>query len=295
MADLIQPFIDELARNRGSALDEPLVAIVNDAIAALQQIQAAIAGGGPFLPLAGGTMAGPIALPNASAAAPALAFQHGGFFDDTANLGVGFSNLGAQTGWLSSGGITVQKMGGGGANITVQSEGTSTLITIRNSNDPNGSQQSARKARGTIAAPLVVQNLDILAQSVFSGWDGVSAFQIAASYQVRTIEPTPSPTAMAGRYIFNASPLGSIAATEVARIDFNTGLSMYGANPVIDSNRLLRNRVFTVATLPTFVEGAQASVSDATLTMITGLGLAPVGGGTNHVPVTADNVGWKIV
>lgn len=52
---------------------------------------------------------------------------------------------------------------------------------------------------------------------------------------------------------------------------------------------------FTVATLPGGTVGELAMVTDATLTMITGLGLAPVGGGGNTVPVFRDNAGWKII
>lgn len=52
---------------------------------------------------------------------------------------------------------------------------------------------------------------------------------------------------------------------------------------------------YTVATLPAGSEGMLAMVTDATLTAITGLGVAPTGGGVNHVPVYRDNVGWKII
>ncbi|MDE2233592.1 MAG: hypothetical protein KGJ90_05830 [Patescibacteria group bacterium] len=56
-------------------------------------------------------------------------------------------------------------------------------------------------------------------------------------------------------------------------------------------------QVYTVATLPsaTVRSGQFAFVSDATLTAITGLGLAPTGGGTNFVPVYSDGAGWKII
>lgn len=53
-----------------------------------------------------------------------------------------------------------------------------------------------------------------------------------------------------------------------------------------------------VASLPTCNAGADgqyASVTDATLTIITGLGLAVVGGSTNHVPVYCDGTSWKAI
>lgn len=64
----------------------------------------------------------------------------------------------------------------------------------------------------------------------------------------------------------------------------------FGAPPVLPS--------FTVATLPdagAAGAGAMAMAIDATLTMITGLGLAPTGGGANKVPVFSDGTGWKIL
>jgi len=65
------------------------------------------------------------------------------------------------------------------------------------------------------------------------------------------------------------------------------GTVTYGSPPVVPS--------YTVATLPTGALGMLAYVTDATLTAITGLGLAPTGGGSNKVPVTFDGASWKIL
>lgn len=54
---------------------------------------------------------------------------------------------------------------------------------------------------------------------------------------------------------------------------------------------------FTVAGLPSAVtsgSGALAFVTDATLTIIAGLGLSPTGGGANKVPVYSDGANWII-
>ena len=250
---------------------------------------------GTYLALAGGTMAGAINLPNGSAVAPSLAFNtNSGFYWDTTNTGLGITTGGLETGIFTASQVTLQHVGGNMVS-QVQSEGNCNFLTTRYSTDGSASQQSMRKARGTIAAPTVIATNDFIGQNIASGWDGVSAFQTSASIQWRCIDTTPGPTAMGGRIIFNTAPIGSATLANVAQLDSAGGLQMFGANSVIDANRLLRGRIFTVATLPTAVEGALASISDATLTMITGLGLAPVGAGANHVPVFADNVGWKII
>lgn len=247
-----------------------------------------------YLPLAGGTMAGAIACPNGGAGSPAIAFNSNyGLFYDSTNTALAISTAGAESQLFSIGSQTSQHAGG---NMTcaVQADATTVFQVTRFSTDANGAQISARKARGSIAAPTVVATNDIIVQTVYSGYDGAN-FQTAASLRATVIETTPSATAMGGQVAFFVTPIGSVTSAEVARFNNASGLSMFGANVVIDANRLLRNRLFTVGTLPTFVEGASAGVSDATLTMTTGLGLAPTGGGANHVPVYADNVGWKIV
>lgn len=76
----------------------------------------------------------------------------------------------------------------------------------------------------------------------------------------------------------------------VERITFTpSGLIAMGG-PVILAN-------YTVASLPsaaTAGSGATAFVTDATLGIAAGLGLAPVGGGSNKVPVYSDGTNWKI-
>ena len=49
---------------------------------------------------------------------------------------------------------------------------------------------------------------------------------------------------------FFACPPGSATRSEMARLDHANGLSMFGANPVIDQNRHLRLRAYTIAGLP---------------------------------------------
>lgn len=60
---------------------------------------------------------------------------------------------------------------------------------------------------------------------------------------------------------------------------------------------LVQIQNYTVATLPPAATAPLgfAIVTDATLTMITGLGVAPTGGGANVVPVFNDQTSWKIL
>lgn len=67
------------------------------------------------------------------------------------------------------------------------------------------------------------------------------------------------------------------------------------ANLAPDVNTKLPS--YTVATLPSAVTlgaGAVAFVTDASTTLILGLGIAVVGGGSNKVPVYSDGSDWII-
>lgn len=140
------------------------------------------------------------------------------------------------------------------------------------------------RAHGTIGTQTVLVNGDTVGSFQFQGFDGAAA-KNAAQFSAFVIEPTPSSTAMGGSLRFLTTPLGSITVTEVARFENATGLSMFGANSVIDANRVFRLRPFTVATLPAGVDGMLAFVTDALLpAALTLVG----GGGARHTPVFYD-------
>lgn len=95
---------------------------------------------------------------------------------------------------------------------------------------------------------------------------------------------------------------GRLGSSSVVRFIINASTGNTGINTsspliVLDVNGPIGAKVYTVATLPsaTVRSGQLAFVSDATLTAITGLGLAPTGGGANFVPVYSDGAGWKII
>jgi hypothetical protein len=50
--------------------------------------------------------------------------------------------------------------------------------------------------------------------------------------------------------VVSCTPAGSTVRQDVLRVSASTGLSMFGANPVIDANRHLQLRSYTIATLP---------------------------------------------
>lgn len=259
-----------------------------------------------YLPLSGGTMTGQEMIADGSAAAPGLAVHvaNAGMYYETSDPAgnirpIAFSMAGAYVAGFSSTGLNVAIPGGGGAQVTVIGEGTATHGATRSSANTSAPGFLLTKSRGTIAAPAIIATNDLEGTISFRGAGAVSGSSltavVGAQIEAQCIDTTPSSTAMGSNLIFQACAIGAAALTEVARIDTANGFSMFGSNPVIDGNRLHRLRSFTVATLPTFVAGALAYVTDATLTAIVGLGLAPAGGGTNQVPVYADNVGWKII
>lgn len=95
------------------------------------------------------------------------------------------------------------------------------------------------------------------------GWSGSDGTNIIGAAAIRC-EATADFTANAAntRIMMLAATAG--APTEVARFDPTNGLSMFGANPAIDANRLFRTRPYTVGTLPTVGTADRlCSVTDA--------------------------------
>ena len=295
----IDTWIADIQATRQSALSEPIKGPVSDCVAAWQFVAAAISGGSAFLPLAGGTMTGPIVLPNGSAGTPSLKFNDGGFFDDTGNAGIGVTIGGTELGFFNNLGLSMQVAGGAQMNVIARGEANSVLRADRYSADNLGPILNLVKGRGTIAAGAVPVLNDQLGVMKFSGWTGAPFVNTTGAQLIGTLVETGAvgSGAMGTQVRGQAAPIGSATLGNCFAFD-TTGLYGFGvvaASIFLDANNLLRVKKFTVATLPTAVEGALASVTDATLTMITGLGVAPTGGGANHVPVFADNVGWKLI
>lgn len=137
------------------------------------------------------------------------------------------------------------------SDLTVQADGSNSRLLLESySNASAGGNHIYRKARGSISAPALVANND-LAGSMFGAAHNGTSFVSVAAMNFRIVEPTPSSTALGARWNVELTPLGSTSRAEVARLEHDTGLSMYGANPVIDQNRHHQLRSYTIAALPT--------------------------------------------
>lgn len=147
-----------------------------------------------------------------------------------------------------------------------------------------------RRGRGTaVGSPSTVAQNDELGRFAFSGYSG-SAYTVGTVIIGTVIEPTPGAAAFGTRTAFWQCPTGSATVSELFRLEHATGASMFGANPVIDNNRLHRFRVYTVATLPAAgTAGRRAAVSDATAPTYLG---ALVGGGAVSCSVHDNGAAW---
>lgn len=195
------------------------------------------------------TLAAGLKLPNGSAAVPSLSFNSNyGFFYDTANSGIGIGVAGSQTGFWNASGLNV---GAGTALFQAAGlsiSGTALPLALRRavSSTSTASNFLFQTSAGTPSAPSAVPANQLVGRLSAQGY-GATAFKTAANLDVFVIEPTPSDTAMGGQFRVSLSALGAASATEVARFETGTGLSMFGANPVVDQNRAIRLRATTIA------------------------------------------------
>lgn len=153
------------------------------------------------------------------------------------------------------------------------------------------------RGRGLVlATPSAPLTGDLIANLGFFGYTGVGTGAASAgAMRASVIEPAPGAGKMGGQWVIQLSPLGSASPVEVVRLEADTGLSMFGTNPVIDQNRIVRRRVFaTLADLTTLVvapvEGMEAAIQDANGTPA--FGGAASGGGIGHYPVRYDGSQW---
>jgi len=193
------------------------------------------------------SLAAGVKLPNGSAASPAAALNsNSGFFYDAANAGTGIAANGTEIGFFSAAGFT-QQIAGAGSTVRNQGEGSTGFTAETYQTGTNVAVNSLRKARGTIAAPAVPVTNDPLGTIRFAGWVSSGTFGNGAEINAMVSEPTWGASALGSYLRFRLSPVGSSTLTEVARFDNENGLSMFGANPVIDQNRGHRLRSTTIA------------------------------------------------
>jgi hypothetical protein len=194
--------------------------------------------------------------------------------------------------------LAFAKTGGGTNQFRFDGEGTTALIARRFSNDSQAAFWAVRKARGTIAAPAVVQSGDGLGIIFLSAHTG-SAFVTAAEIGAVAKAATPSTTDMETRLYFNLCPAGSVTSTEALRLEYSTGLSMYGANVVINQNRHFRKRQYAAGSLPAQNSGDEIASSDIVAATLVSDGTQWTSPGVKVNAVTANTTisipaGWAI-
>jgi len=121
---------------------------------------------------------------------------------------------------------------------------------------------------------------DALGRLSFLGYNGAANTRAARIQCVLIETGTVGAANMGGSLRFTITPIGSGTLGEVARFESATGLSMFGANTVIDANRNHQLRSYTLATLPTATAGLLIYCSD-------------LGGGAGQL--SADGTNWKRV
>jgi hypothetical protein len=141
--------------------------------------------------------------------------------------------------------------GGASSQINIQSEGiANNQAETYNASGGTAPAYTLRRAHGTIASPAVAVTGDTIGNINFQPYTSAagSGFTNGARIQgVMTETATVDGTHAGMQLRMSACPIGSATLTEVARFDNESGLSMFGANPVIDKNRALRLRATTIA------------------------------------------------
>ena len=132
--------------------------------------------------------------------------------------------------------------------ISDGSTSTATLESYRTSTAAHCSVVG-NAAYGSLAAPAFVgaaeANLFELSTRPWSG----STFGQQARIAFVSSE-AHSATALGVDCVVSCTPAGSATRQDVVRISAATGVSMFGSNIVVDANRHLRLRSYTIATLP---------------------------------------------
>ncbi len=205
-------------------------------------------------------------MPAGSYSAPSLSFA--GSADGFYSAGAGFINVNAN--------LSIVKLSGG-ATINMFCEGATDEILARYESVAAAPNLVLRHNRGTIASTSSLSQNDELGGIKWQGYG--AGTRDGARIVVVTTETTPGASAMGSRMTVLISAIGSVTPTEIMRLEHATGLSMFGANPVIDQNRHHRLRSYTVATLPSASPAGQMIyVSDAT---------------SNKRMAVSDNTNWR--
>lgn len=147
--------------------------------------------------------------------------------------------------------------------------------------------------RGTQGATESLQQYDQEGLFIWSaGIGGADASQAVANAYMfgELIDPGGDSNPFGAALKVSTCPNNTATPIETFAVSAQFGLQMFGANTVIDTDRLFKPRSYTVATLPdpTVSLSGIAAVSDATQAAGTSIGSAPTGSGSNYRIVYID-------
>lgn len=138
---------------------------------------------------------------------------------------------------------------------------TTGIVTFQVTRWGGGPSIQYRAMGGTPGAPSTIATGSILARvrAQFGAvntdnWDSLDL-------RLMLTDPSPATGARGGQYRFLGCPAGSATLGSWMFLDEN-GLQIAGANVVVDLNRIIRPRSYTVATLPTITTTGIIHVSD---------------------------------
>lgn len=215
------------------------------------------------------TATGAVAVAAGSVSAPSI--QFGGFTDGFYSGGSGSINCNVNFSLLKT---------GAGVALSATGEGLTYLALGRYESAVGGPNIYLQHARGTIASVSSVSANDELGSINFRGQGGAS-MRTGAQILAIALEAGGT-TAMGTRMTLLVSAIGSVSPTEMVRLETATGLSMFGANPVIDADRGFVLRSYTLGTLPA-----------ASGKALTAFSVSDLGGGISEV--RSDGTNWKRV
>ena len=170
--------------------------------------------------------------------------------DPTSPLGIATKQYAvARAGDTMTGDLTMTQAGP--SNIRNISDGSSSAATLESYRTGATVHCTVvgNVAYGSLAAPGFVGATDVnLFELSARPWNGSTFGQQARIAFVSS--ETHSASALGVDCVVSCTPAGSAVRQDVMRVSAATGLSMFGANTVVDQNRHLRLRSYTIATLP---------------------------------------------
>lgn len=217
-----------------------------------------------YVNTSGDTMTGGLQTINGSASTPAV---HG----STANTGIFFGGAaefnitvqGVEVGVFVPTGFQANIPGGTSVFYDLFGEGAVQFRQRKFTADAIAPLFSGSKGRGTIAAPALAIQDDVLVSFTGNSWIGPGATTFSAAFELRSrvIQPTPSATAQESEWEIFLNAVNAIARTTHLRGSHAEGLVLRNG-VIFDTNRLLQLRTSTEAGKFTGVAGKVAYFTD---------------------------------